>query len=73
MIWMAASAPPPDWTRSYHWRPVGSASISGLPANRSGKKPMLSEWSATTRKSSGRESFTGCPLEAVSCSPLAKR
>ena len=26
-------------------------------AKRSGKKPMLSEWSATTRKSSGRESF----------------
>ena len=25
---------------------------------------MLSEWSATTRKSRGRESFAGCPDEA---------
>ena len=73
MISMAASAPWPDWIMSYHLRPVGSASISGLPANRSGKKPMLSEWSATTRKSSGRESLAGWPLEAMTCSPLAKR
>ena len=45
----------------------------GRRASRSGKKPMPSEWSATTRKSSGRESFTGCPLEAVTSSPRAKR
>ena len=38
-----AAAPLPDWIMSYHLRPVGSASRSGLPANRSGKKPMLSE------------------------------
>ena len=43
MISIAASAPLPDWIMSYHWRPVGSASSSGLPASRSGKKPMLSE------------------------------
>ena len=61
------------WIMSYHLRPVGSARISGLPAKRSGKKPMLSEWSATTRKSSGRESLAGWPLEAVTCSPRAKR
>jgi hypothetical protein len=34
---------------------------------------MLSEWSATTRKSSGRESLTGCLEELMTCSPLAKR
>ena len=38
-----ASAPLPDWIMSYHRRPVGLASTSGLPANRSGKKPILSE------------------------------
>ena len=43
MISIAASAPLPDWIMSYHFRPVGSASSSGLPAKRSGKKPMLSE------------------------------
>ena len=43
MMSSAASAPLPDWIMSYHLRPVGSASISGLPAKRSGKKPMLSE------------------------------
>jgi len=73
MISSAAWPPSPDWIMSYHLRPVGSASSSGLPAIRSGKKPMLSEWSATTRKSSGRESFTGWPLEAVTWSPRAKR
>ena len=55
---------------SYQRRPVGSASIVGSPAKSCGKKPMLSEWSATTRKSSGRESFTRWPLEAVISSPL---
>ena len=73
MISIAASAPLPDCIMSYQRGPVGSASIAGLPANRSGKKPMLSEWSATTRKSSGRDSLTRCPLEAVISSPLAKR
>jgi hypothetical protein len=73
MISMAASGPLPDPIMSYHRRPVGSASTSGLPANRSGKKPMLSEWSATTMKSSGRDSFTRWPLDAVTSSPLAKR
>ena len=73
MISIAASAPLPLWIMSYHLRPVGSARMLCAPANRSGKKPMLSEWSATTRKSSGRESFTGWPLEAVTCSPRAKR
>ena len=46
---------------SDHFLPVGSARSSGFSANRSGKNPMLSEWSATTRKSSGRESFAFCP------------
>ena len=73
MISSAAWAPLPDMIRSYHCLPVGSARISGLPANRSGKKPMLSEWSATTRKSRGRDSFTGWPLEAVISSPRARR
>ena len=73
MISIAASEPLPALIMSYHLRPVGSARISGLPAKRSGKKPMLSEWSATTRKSSGRDSFTGCPLEAVISSPWASR
>ena len=36
----------------------------------SGKNPMPSEWSATTRKSSGRESLAGWPLEAMISSPL---
>ena len=35
MISIAASAPFPAWIMSYHLRPVGSASISGLPASRS--------------------------------------
>ncbi len=50
--------PLPDLIMSYHFRPVGSASKAGSPAISCGKKPMLSEWSATTRKSSGRDSFT---------------
>ena len=57
MISIAAAAPWPVWIMSYHLRPSGSASSSGLPASRSGKKPILSEWSVTTRKSSGRDSF----------------
>ena len=43
MMSSAASAPLPDWIMSYHLRPIGWARISGLPAKRSGKKPMLSE------------------------------
>ena len=49
-------------------RPSGSSRTSACrsgrrgtrdrPANSFGKKPMLSEWSATTRKSSGRASLT---------------
>ena len=34
---------------------------------------MLSEWSATTSQSRGRESFTGIPLEAITSSPRANR
>ncbi len=33
----------------------------------------LSEWSATTRKSSGRDSLTCKPVDEVSSSPRAKR
>ncbi len=73
MISSAAFAPWPDITMSYQARPCGTASSSGLPFRKSGKKPMLSEWSATTRKSSGRDSLAGWPLEAVTCSPRAKR
>jgi hypothetical protein len=43
MIARATSIPLPSWTFWYHSLPVGSARIVGLPANRSGKKPMLSE------------------------------
>ena len=75
MISIAASMPfcPPAITMSYQRRPVGSASMAGSPPWSFGKKPMLSEWSATTRKSRGRESFTGSPVEEVSSSPFAKR
>ena len=73
MISSAASAPLPEWIMSYQRRPFGLASSSGFPAIRSGKNPMLSEWSATTRKSSGRESLAGWPLDAVTSSPRAKR
>jgi hypothetical protein len=34
---------------------------------------MPSEWSATTRKSRGRDSFVGWPLDAVTSSPFANR
>jgi hypothetical protein len=37
MISSAACAPLPDLIMSYHLRPRRSASISGFPANRSGK------------------------------------
>ena len=75
MISSAALTPssPPVCTMSYQRRPVGSASISGLPAKSAGKKPILSEWSEMTRKSSGRDSFTRSPPDAVSSSPRAKR
>ena len=75
MISTAALTPswPPACTISYHFLPVGSASISGSPPNNLGKKPILSEWSATTRKSSGLDNFTGTPVEAISSSPLANR
>jgi hypothetical protein len=70
---IAASAPFPACTRSYHFLPVGFARIFASPLKRSGKNPMLSEWSATTRKSSGRDSLTGCFEDAVISWPLAKR
>jgi len=46
---------------------------SGEPAAMSCTMPIPSEWSATTNQSSGRESFTGCPLEATTSSPRANR
>ena len=55
---------------SYQRRPVGSASRSGLPPSSFGKKPMLSEWSATTRKSSGRDSLARLAVDDVTSSPL---
>ncbi len=58
---------------SYHFLPVGSLSIFGSPEYKRGKNPMLSEWSATTRKSSGRDSLTFKPVDEVSSSPRAKR
>ena len=73
MMSSAASAPCPEWIISFHFRPCGSAMIVGSPPTMSGKKPKPSEWSATTRKSSGRESFTGCPLFDVTSSPRANR
>jgi hypothetical protein len=73
IISTAASAPWPFWIISNHLRPVGSVRSAGSPARRRGKNPMLSEWSATTRKSSGRDSFAGWPDDATISSPLAKR
>ena len=61
MMSRAASAPWPEAIMSCHLRPCGSAMIAGSPPKMSGKKPMPSEWSATTRKSSGRDSLTGWP------------
>ena len=73
MMSIAASAPLPEVIMSCHFRPCGSAMMAGSPPTISGKKPKPSEWSATTRKSSGRESFTGCPVFEVTCSPRANR
>ena len=68
MISSATLTPSPELIRSYQSLPVGSARRSGFPASRSGKNPMLSEWSATTSQSSGRDSFTGTPVEAMTSS-----
>ena len=73
MMSIAASAPFPDWIRSYHFFPCGSARIFGSPPKRSGKNPKPSEWSVTAMKSRGRESFTRWPLEAVTSCPFANR
>ena len=73
MMSIAAAAPWPDASMSCHFFPCGSAMMSGAPPTSSGKKPKPSEWSATTRKSSGRESFTGCPVFEVTSSPRANR
>ena len=73
MMSRAACAPFPELISSYHFRPCGVASRPASPPVSCGKKPMPSEWSATTMKSSGRESFARCPLEAITSSPLAKR
>jgi hypothetical protein len=70
---MTTPTPWPSWIMSYQRRPVGSAIIAGSPEASSEKKPIWSEWSATTRKSSGRDSWTGRPVELVTCSPRAKR
>ena len=73
MMSSAAFTPSPDWIMSYQRRPVGSASMCGFPAKRSGKNPMLSEWSVMARKSSGRESRTRMPVDEVTSSPRPKR
>ena len=52
---------------------VGSAMKAGLPLNSSRPVPMPSEWSDTTRKSSGRSSWASTPLEERTFSPRAKR
>ena len=46
--------------------------MSGVPAKMSGKNPKPSEWSVTTRKSSGRDSFTFWPVDDTISLPLAK-
>ena len=69
----ATACSPPARTMSCQRRPFGSDRTSGSPATSRGKKPMPSEWSATTRKSSGRERRTGCRVAEISSSPLAKR
>ena len=73
MISRATSSPLPAWTLSYHSLPVGSDSRCAAPALRSGKKPMLSEWSATTRKSSGMASRTRPAVVDSISSPRANR
>lgn len=73
MMSIAASAPWPPLICSYQRLPCSVASNVGSPLISIGKKPMPSEWSATTRKSSGRESRTGWPVFEVISSPRAKR
>ena len=69
----ATPCSPPVCTMLCQRRPFGSARISGSPAISRGKRPMASEWSATTRKSSGRERRTGCRVAEITSPPLAKR
>ena len=52
---------------------VGSRIISGLPSRMAAIVPMASEWSVTATQSRGRESRTGWPDDAVTCSPRANR
>ena len=56
-----------------HCAASGSDVSPGLPSWSWNIRPRPSAWSATTRKSSGRESFTGMPVEETTSSPRAKR
>ena len=73
MLLLLLTAQAPRWIISYQRFPVASASNLGSPSKRRGKKPMLSEWSATTMKSSGRDSLTGSPVDDTTSSPRPKR
>ena len=53
--------------------PASVASTLASPFKSAGMSPYISAWSATTRKSSGRDSRARCPLEAMTSSPLPKR
>ena len=64
---------PPSSTMPFQRRPSSLAIISGSPAISIGKKPMPSEWSEITRKSSGRPSLTRSPVAETTSSPRAKR
>ena len=58
---------------AYHSLPTSVASKAGSASLRSLAMPRYSAWSVTTRKSSGRTSFTRWPLLEVTTSPRANR
>ena len=73
-LWAAAfSSGVPDLRTLDHRAASGSEMNAGLPSCTWNMSPRPSAWSATTRKSSGRESFTGMPVEETTSSPRAKR
>ena len=75
MISCAAARPesPPLLIISLQRLVTGSPSRAGFPLAISTIVPIASEWSATTRKSSGRDRRAFWPVEVVTSSPRAKR
>jgi hypothetical protein len=69
---LKATSPP--WRMpSNHRRPFSVARIAGSPFMSCGIRPNISEWSETTRKSSGRDSLARWPVDVVTSSPRANR